>query len=371
MNGRQRLWLALAALSLLAALLALLLQLEPVRQRVELGPGPQVRANPWLAAERFLAGRAPPPLQAGSLDAALSHPAAGHSLLLLGTRQNLGTDAQRRLLEWSASGGHLILAAEDGPDDDALLAALGVRLRRAAAPPQPGSAGLARLPLATASARLAFDPALRLHAPGLRGTLEARSAAGLHLLQRDWGHGRVTLLSDARIWHNARIGEHDHAWLLGWLTRDSRVILLTRNAPESLWQRLRQHYPEALLALALALGLLLWHHALRLGPQLPDAPAPRRSLGEHLLAASAFLVHQQGRGALLEHLRRELLAHALQRHPELAALDAAQRLQQLARISGETPERIAATLAPPSRPRPGAAEFTRQVARLQALRNRL
>ncbi len=58
MNARQRLWLGLAGLALLAALGVFLAQtLHPGWRDVDLGPAPQARSDAWLAAERFLAGR--------------------------------------------------------------------------------------------------------------------------------------------------------------------------------------------------------------------------------------------------------------------------------------------------------------------------
>lgn len=376
MNARQSLWLLLAALSLCAALLALLLPLEVSRQRVELGPAPEVRGNPWLAAEHFLRRQQVAVERADSLRPALAAGAPqGRSLLLLGPRQQLDAAQQRRLLDWVAAGGHLILIAEGPPGAaDPLLDRLGIGLRSAAAAadsadPWPELAKLA-LPGEPAPAYLAFAPHRRLtsRAPGI--LLQARSAYGSHLLQRRWGAGRVSVLADGAIWHNQRIAEHDHAWLLWYLTRGSQVTLLQRLGGESLPHLLLRHFPEALAALGLLLALLLWHLGLRQGPPLGDLPPPRRALGERLLASARFICRQQGHAALLVQLQQAVHELARQRHPGFEQLPAAARWAWLGQRAGLPTSTVARLMQAPDSS-PGAAAFTAQVAHLQRLRNAL
>lgn len=377
MNARQSLWLLLAALSLCAALLALLLPLEVSRQRVELGPAPEVRGNPWLAAEHFLRSQQVAVERADSLRPALAAGAPqGRSLLLLGPRQQLDAAQQRRLLDWVAAGGHLILIAEGPPGAaDPLLDRLGIGLRSAAAAadsadPWPELAKLA-LPGEPAPAYLAFDPHRRLtsRAPGI--LLQARSAYGSHLLQRRWGAGRVSVLADGAIWHNQRIAEHDHAWLLWYLTRGSQVTLLQRLGGESLPHLLLRHFPEALAALALLVALLLWHFGLRHGPLQADPPPARRQLGEHLQASADFLCRQSGHAALLARLQAEVRQRARQRHPGFERLPVTEQWQLLGRLARLTPSQIGQAMRPLGEQRIDAAQFTRQVAHLQRLRNAL
>lgn len=389
MSARQRLWAGLAALSLLAALGALLFErLDPQRRSVDLGPAPEARANPWLAAEQFLRQRGLTVTRAERLAPILDDlPAAGHSLLLLGSRKELSAAQSQRLLDWTADGGHLLVAAEHDWDerrqrsDDLLLDLLQVhRLPSASlgADAEPELADdpwpeLTKLYLENeeAPAYLAFDTRHHLEDAGNRAHAWANSGHATHLLQLAHGEGLVTVLSDAELWRNERIGQHDHAWLLWYLTQDSQVILLQRLASEPLLQLLLRHFPAALGALAVLLALLLWRFAVRHGPLQADPPPARRQLGEHLAACAEFLCRQGGHAALLARLQAEVRQRARQRHPGFERLPIAEQWQLLGRLARLSPGQISQAMRPLGERRLNPAQFTRQVAHLQRLRNAL
>ena len=388
MSVRQRLWLSLAGLALCAALAVFLAEnLQPRWRDVELGPAPQARSNPWLAAERFLAGRGLAVARTDSLARFLDDtPGPGHSLLLLGSRQLLDAAQSQRLLDWASAGGRLIVVAEghwlaQRPHSGDLLLDL-LQIRRVAsghpadaakAAADDPSARLTKLYLENedAPAYLAFDARYRLEDPDERAEAWADSASGSHLLQLPYGDGSVTVLSDGQLWRNAHIGEHDHAWLLWYLTQDSAVTLLLRLDGEPLLRLLLRHFPEALVALALLLALLLWHYGLRHGPRQADAPPARRQLGEHLRACAEFLCRQQGHAALLVRLQSEVRQRARQRHPGFERLPVVEQWQLLGRLARLSPAQIGQAMRPPGQQRLGAAQFTRQVVHLQRLRNAL
>ncbi|HYQ37600.1 MAG TPA: DUF4350 domain-containing protein [Pseudomonas sp.] len=390
MSPRQRLSLILAALALLAALAFLLSgRLQPQRHSVDLGPAPEARANPWLAAERFLQRRGLSVARTDDLSRFLDDtPGPGHSLLLLGSRLQLSAAQSQRLLDWASAGGHLVVTAQANwseqrqRSDDLLLDLLQIRrvpsssLKDDEAPadlPQDPWPALTKLYLENedAPAYFAFDTRYHLEDSGDRAMAWANSAKSTHLLQLAYGDGLVTVLSDGDLWRNARIGEHDHAWLLWYLTQDSEVTLLLRPARESLTRLLLRHFPEALLSLGLLLGLLLWHYGLRHGPRQADAPPARRQLGEHLRACAEFLCRQQGHGALLARLQAEVRQRARQRHPGFERLPVTAQWQLLGRLSRLPPAQIGQAMRPPGEQRLGPAQFTRQVVHLQRLRNAL
>ncbi|MND80230.1 hypothetical protein D3C80_719980 [compost metagenome] len=397
MNARQRLWAGLAALALLAALAFLLLaQLDPQRRTVDLGPAPEAKANPYLAAEHFLRQRQIAVERADSLAQILADtPAAGHSLLLLGSRQQLSAAQSQRLLDWTAGGGHLLVVAEANwsaqrqRSDDLLLDLLQIRRLPSSslddeAPGELTEVGLegevedpwpelTKLYLENedAPAYFAFDTRYHLEDSGNRAHAWANSAEATHLLQLAHGDGLVTVLSDGKLWRNSRIGEYDHAWLLWYLTQDSRVTLLQRIDGEALPWLLLRHFPAALIALAVLLALLLWHFGLRHGPLQADAPPARRQLGEHLHACAEFLCRQQGHAALLARLQAEVRQRARQRHPGFERLPVTEQWQLLARFSRQTPSQIGQAMRPLGEQRIHPAQFTRQVAHLQRIRNAL
>lgn len=390
MNARQRLWLSLAALALLAALAALLLgQLNPQRRSVDLGPAPEARSNPWLAAEHFLRQRQVAVERADGLTRFLDDtPAVGHSLVLLGSRKQLSAAQSQRLLDWAAAGGQLVVVAQANwgeqrqRSDDLLLDLLQIRRlpsssladeEEPADLPEDSWPQLTKLYLENeeAPAYFAFDTRYHLEDVGDRAHAWANSAKATHLLQLAHGDGLVTVLSDGSLWRNERIGEHDHAWLLWYLTQDSQVTLLQRLDGEPLHRLLLRHFPEALVALAGLLALLLWHFGLRHGPLQGDAAPPRRQLGEHLRACAEFLCRQQGHAALLSRLQGEVRQRARQRHPGFERLPVTEQWQLLSRFSRLSPSHISQAMRPLGEQRLGPAPFTRQVAHLQRLRNAL
>ncbi|MCC6074599.1 DUF4350 domain-containing protein [Pseudomonas sp. GCM10022188] len=390
MSARQRQWLVLAGLCLLAALAFVLFgELIPQRRLVDLGPGPEARANPWLAAERFLRQRGLAVSRTDSLTAILDDtPAAGHSLLLLGSRQQLSAAQSQRLLDWSANGGHLIVIAEANWSDqrqrsnDLLLDLLQVHrlptssLKDEDAPtpqvedPWPQ---LTRLYLENedAPAYFAFDTRYHLEDAGNRAQAWAGSAGATHLLQLAWGDGLVTVLSDANLWRNERIGEHDHAWLLWYLTQDSEVIFLQRIEADHLVTLLLRHFSAALLALGLLIVLLLWRFGLRHGPLQTDPLPARRQLGEHLLACAEFLRRHQGHASLIGQLQAEIRQRARQRHPGFERLPVTEQWQLLTRLSRLEAALVRQAMRPLGDQHPDPTRFTRQVADLQRLRNAL
>lgn len=413
MNRATRGLLLVLALAVLAALgyyLARNLHLQT--RTIELGPAPEVRANPYLGAERFLRGRGVSVDSRRGLSGLEQLPSAGHTLILLGSRASLTPGQSRELLDWAARGGSLIVTAERLWDDargssgDPLLDPLGIRQYLAkdldktpqapadtpdkAAPPAPDggdTASAATPPGAEADAYptltklyldneqapayIGFDPAYHLFDAKNRAYAWANSHDATHLLQMQHGAGLVTVLTDTWIWRNNKLAEYDNAWLLWYLTQDSAVTLVYRADSESLFDLLLRNYPQALLAGALLLALLLWRAGLRQGPLQP-APAPaRRRLVEHLRASADFLLRQRGHAALLQGLQRDILRRARQRQPGFERLPIAEQWQQLGRMTRLPVGAISQAMRPHPRQRMSAADFTRQVAHLQTLRNAL
>ena len=390
MSARQRLWLSGAGLALLAVLaLVLSGRFQPQWRSVDLGPAPEARGNPWLAAERFLRQRGVAVERADGLNRFLDEtPAPGHSLLLLGSRNQLSAAQSQRLLDWAAAGGQLVVVAQANwseqrqQSDDPLLDLLQIRRvpssslvedETPADQPEDPWPELTKLYLENeeAPAYFAFDTRYHLEDVGERAQAWAGSAKAIHLLQLAQGDGLVTVLSDGDLWRNPRIGEHDHAWLLWYLTQDSQVTLLQRVDGESLPRLLLRRFPEALITLAVLLALALWHFGLRHGPLQADRAPGSRQLGEHLRASAEFLCRQQGHAALLARLQAEVRQRARQRHPGFERLPVTEQWQLLGRFSRLPPAQIGQAMRPLGDRRLGPAQFTRQVAHLQRLRNAL
>ncbi|MGH8354072.1 MAG: DUF4350 domain-containing protein [Pseudomonas sp.] len=426
MSRRAAFYLGTGLVLLLGLLgIYLLGQLQPYQETLKHGPAPEVQGNPYLAAEHFLRRQQLSVRRADGLEVLPSLPSQGQTLLLLGDRKRMTPRQAERLLDWAAKGGHLLFVAErlwdedQGASGDPLLDRLGIRQYLtedleaeatevaedgeaaeeddevsapavAAEPLDPAAADaegaggsqpaneepypeLTKLYLENedAPAYLDFDAAYHLDDTQNRAHAWANSGAATHMLQLDHGAGLVTVLTDGWLWQNRQIAAHDNAWLLWYLTQDSAVTLLYRAERVDLASLLLRHFPQALVALALLLALLLWSVGLRHGPLQAPASRSRRQLQEHLRGSADFLLRRSGQQSLLQGLQRDIQRRARRRHPGFERLGVAEQWQVLGRLTRLPPSAVSQAMRPLPVQRLSAADFTRQVAHLQTLRNAL
>ena len=410
MSRRVQLLLGVGLLLLLGLLgIYLLGKLTPYQETLEHGPDPEARANPYLAAEHFLRKQGLQVQRADGLEVMKDLPSAGQTLLLLGDRNRMTAKQAERLLAWAAKGGHLLFVAErlwdeeDGKSGDLLLDSLGIQQYQSeeldadqteveaddAEPvaPAPAEADeptgqvaddnpypqLTQLYLENeeAPAYVNFDTDFHLYDAENRAHAWANSDAATHLLQLYHGDGLISVVSDSWIWQNQGIGEYDNAWLLWYMTQDSQVTLLYRADRDNLFSLLLEHFPQALVALALLLVFGLWHLGMRQGPLLLPASRNRRQLQEHLRGSADFLLRHTGQHSLLQGLQQDIQRRARRRHPGFERLAVAEQWQVLSRLTRQPSSVISQTMRPLPKQRLAAADFTRQVANLQTLRNAL
>ena len=357
----------------------------PYEEVVERGPSPEAQANPYLAAEHFLRQQGIAVEHANSLERLATLPSKGGSLLLLSERSNMTPRQVDQLLEWTQAGGHLLLVAEAIWDEetqdsgDLLLDRLQLRQAFSDDFDQPPSARKGKKPdltrlyvdNETAPAFFSFDTDYTLIDPRHLAQFSANSAKSSHLMQLNLGHGRVTVITDSELWKTPAIGLHDNAWLLWYLTQGSDVTLLSNTDVENLFSLLLRYFPQAMVALAALILLGLWRAGIRLGPIRAPAPKARRQLQEHLNASADFLLRRSGQNSLLQALQRDILRTARRRHPGFEQLDTDGQRQVLERLTRQPSSIISQALGPLPAKRLSSADFSRQVACLQTLRNAL
>ena len=405
MSRSRTLLIALSALLVLGLVgLYLVKHLERYEETVDQGPSPQVRANPYLAAENFLRQRAIPVQLSdtpGNLPAPAQQP---QTLMLIDSRENMTPGQVDRLLRWVRAGGRLLFVAEQlwnekkGRSGDALLDRLQIHqllttelhdqerqqdderfkpvipllapTHKAPAIPWPE---LTRLYVENdeAPAYMSFDTSFHLEDPLDQAQSWANSAAATHMLQMIYGDGLITVVTDADLWKNRAIAKYDNAWLLWYLTQGSEVTMVLRTQHDNLFSLLLRHFPLALSTLALLIGFALWHASTRYGPLQVPAGRARRQLTEHLRASADFLRRRSGQQALLRGLQLDILRRARQRHPGFETLGVADQWQVLSRLTRQPTSAISQALRPRPVQRMSNADFTRQVAHLQILRNAL
>jgi len=349
---------------------------EKVETEVDTGYRGAARVNPLLAAERLYTALGVPARTLPGAPGKL--PPAGFALIVVSPKRSLTAKRAGELLAWVGHGGRLVLALDEAPALDPILAHFDVRgVRGVGAPAAPSSEDdeeksaetereLVDVALpggGTAKIQVAKTPRLR------EGSTAPRFAAGPEkgrfLLRFDEGKGRVLLLSDAGFLTNEHIGEGDHARLAWALVQgaDPYNTVTDKPAPEEpprgVWIVVRETLPTlsglvarhawaAALSSLLLLGAWLWSAGVRFGPVLPDSPRHRRSLLEHIEASGDFLL-RTGRGEdLAQSARQALLRRIEAREPEWAKLPSPELAARLAAAQKESrlsPARIASALS--------------------------
>ncbi|BBP66764.1 hypothetical protein PHLH5_43050 [Pseudomonas sp. Cab53] len=386
--SRRAAWLTLALVAALLATLVSYLSAKavPYQETVDHGPSPEAQANPYLAAEQFLRQQGINVAHANNLDGLPALEPRQNSLLLLGERTNMTPRQVEQLLNWTRAGGRLLFVAEalwddsTGSSGDLLLDR--VRLRQSLskdlkqAPPElikDRYPELTKLYLEDeeAPAYVGFDTDFHLEDPHNLAQAWANSAQSTHMMQLNHGLGSITVITDAELWKNGQIEQYDNAWLLWYLTADTDVTLLFNTDHDSLLTLLLRYFPQALVALLALVALWLWRSAVRLGPIQPPASKARRQLEEHLQASAGFHMRHNGRQYLLQALQQDVLRRARHLHPGFEQLAVADQWQVLARLTRQPTRAISQALSPRPKQRLSNAEFCRQVAHLQTLRNAL
>ncbi|MGY2175444.1 MULTISPECIES: DUF4350 domain-containing protein [Pseudomonas] len=361
----------------------------PYDEVVDRGPSPEALANPYLAAEHFLRQQGVTVEHANSLERLTTLPGKGNSLLLLGERSNMSPRQVEQLLSWAKSGGHLLLVAEalwdeeTGKSGDLLLDRLHIHQTLSDEPEEPApsskkplknkSQDLTKLYVdnETASAYFSFDTDFNLTDPRHQAQFSANSSRSSHLMQLDLGEGSVTVITDSDLWKTPNIGKHDNAWLLWYLNQGTAVTLLFNSDFDDLFTLLMRYFPQALIALISLIALALWRAGMRQGPTRSPTSNARRQLQEHLKASADFLLRRSGQGTLLQALQRDILRAARHRHPGFEHLDSAAQCRVLEHLTRQPLHVISQALDPLPQKRLSSADFSRQVACLQTLRNAL
>ncbi|MBH2036183.1 MAG: DUF4350 domain-containing protein [Pseudomonadales bacterium] len=364
----------------------LYLKATPYQTEIDHGPAPEAQANPYLAAEYFLRKQGLTVGHANSLDVLPTLDPRQHSLLLFGDRYNMTPRQIDQVMNWTRAGGRLLFVAQSlwddktGQSNDLLLdrVQLHQSLSKDLKDPPPDLDNdsfpkLTKLYLENedAPAYASFDTAFHLEDPNNLAQSWANSAKATHMMQLNHGLGSIIVVTDADLWKTPTIGQYDNAWLLWYLTADTSVTLMFNTDHDSLLTLLLRYFPQALVALVALIGLGFWHVGMRRGPLLAPAPKARRQLQEHLRASADFMLRRKGQPHLLQALQQDILRRVRRRHPGFDQLGVAEQWLVLSRLTGQPTRAISQAMSPRPKQRLNNADFSRQVAHLQTLRNAL
>ncbi len=344
----------------LAALFLLLVtgcKMEKVQKTV--GYRGPARHDPFLAAKRFL-DEMGTPVELGS---SFSRLPDSPSVLITPLDSFSSHGDAEIALGWVAKGGHLLVFLDDTEqwrndysefsildvlekrehDDEELrfLELLGVRGTK-----HGETTGGVRV--AEQEFKVALRGGIDIEKMPARVDVKAGEDAAPALISFKRMNGRVTLVASARAFRNRYIGEMDHAALLLALTGlDDRVDTITylNNVRVSFWGMLWERAWMAIIALAVVLVVWLLKNMPRFGPAYVPQDRTTREFAEHLKLTGSFLWRCREAHALIEPMRRAVLAAAARPGHAAGGLHA-----RIAGISGLPEARViaAVTAAIPS-----------------------
>ena len=279
----------------------------------EIGYKGKARVNPWLAAERFCESYEG---DVRSL-ATWTAPTVADSVWFV-PASILGNESFVRQVEsWVREGGHLVVLVDHanaeandwsppGPTltpDPALIGMLersGIKLEHPDSARDNVKASKIKFDGKTFKVDASSDSDVSLNGGKKRVFVSVKQ-----------GEGRLTVLTDGRLFRNRWIGEKDHAGLLDALVRASGYdgnIGFTRGSALSLWKLLRDHLWPVLAGLGGLILLWLWKNFSRFGPlEAASGASTLRGYDHHLEALGDFQWRLDRAAALLAPLRAQIV----------------------------------------------------------------
>ncbi|HEX2198594.1 MAG TPA: DUF4350 domain-containing protein [Burkholderiales bacterium] len=310
---------------------------ERVPGKQWVGPSAEARRDPFLAAVRLAERMGVPAHPVRALPELDKLPGDGVLLLPAG-RQAIDPRRLRRLVDWAAGGGHLIVEAELPGVSDPLLEALGVQ-RRA------GGRNFKAPPVQTAQGRTLkvslFGRTVLQLPEDAQVLFSAGSGRATVMASMEHGRGTVSVAGSFAFARNNLIGTDDNAvffWYLLELAPAKALYVFLRQERLSLWSFLRQHAAPVLAAVAALLVLWLWRIGPRFGPVLPDAPPARRRLLDHLRASGRYYWARGLRARLVIAARDAALRHVAHAHPDFGEASPEERASRLASLISIPPD---------------------------------
>lgn len=273
----------------------------------EIGYKGRARVHPWLAAERFVAAMGYP------VRPEISWTAPDEEAVWLVPAAVLSNSSYTRRMElWIREGGHLILLVEHTQPE------VNDWGRFPSSPEFPEALhdflGRARLELVrhdSKAAAVEFD--------GRKFKVDSQSEFSIRPMGGGeqafasvrWGAGRVSVVTDARMFRNRWIDQREHAALLdalaGW-NAGAGAVGFMRGAEVSFWALLAEHLWPALVGLGVWILLWLWRGFARFGPVESSEPVQElRGYSHHLEALGDFQWRLDRAASLLAPLREQIV----------------------------------------------------------------
>lgn len=396
---------------------------------IDIGPSPEAKQNPYLAAKMLVEqmhGKDKFETQQG-LSLLSKMPSNSDTMIIDSPRTTVTETRTQILVDWVERGGHLVVTGqvynqneENSTTDrygDLLLQHFGFTIIRYtnpdsdenavdeqasqaekeaasskiadgtktieqilveqgkalsyACPEKPLMTQLTSAALGPAmSANIASDNIIAYDGPTDMINLSAHDGYGPQIMQLAVGQGKLTVMTDMRLWRNQELACFDNAFLLNALIKDSnKTWLLYDEDLPGLVTLLWRNSKTLILSCLLLIGLWIWSQTLRFGAIGQVDSRVRRSYLEHLSAAARYRWDSGDGDELIDLLRTQILHRLALRHQELGQMSEQQQANLIARLSDTDESQIVQVMFTPVPQKiDGAIKLVQQ---LQQLRKQL
>jgi len=338
-------------LLVLSALYWLYSNIESHKVEVDKGFKGEALSNDYLAAEYFLLSMGQSAKKIKLFSPAQTVLNAHDTLLIPNVRLSFDQRRSNEMLEWVESGGHLIITAQVDSEKlseqpDHILERLGIKLERQSLAEESEKS---ELPVNISSLDnedfllVDFDDYLTVVKTNDfdAGVIwSADDVDRTHAIQIKFGRGKVTVLSDMRIFKNEYIDSYDHAAFLYSLTQgayenvDTSVFYYSLFEDQmSLIQWLWQNARLLIISLLVVIVIVLWRLIPRFGPLINVHQPIRREFLNHLSAAGNFHWRQGHYNKLLTDVRINLSHEVKRKKPEWINLNKQDQIEYFSVIS--------------------------------------
>ena len=279
----------------------------------EIGYKGKARINPWLAAERFSAQYEG---DVRSL-AVWTAPGFEDAVWFIPASVLSNESFTRKVEDWVKEGGHLVLLVEHASaETNDWWADIKEPSLEAAVVGMLGRAGISindrdSSKNTVSTAKIEFEgKSFEVAANSMTSVALDGGKPGV-FASIPSGDGRVTVLTDGRLFRNRWIGDKDHAALLDALILAAEYegnIGFLRGSGLSLWGLLGKHLWPVLIGLLVLILLWLWKNLTRFGPlEAPDGASTLRGYEHHLEALGDFQWRLDRAAGLLVPLRAQIV----------------------------------------------------------------
>ena len=310
----------------------------------------EAKTNPYLAAEFFLRsmGQKTEKIKLFSD----KQKALNNNDTLLVPSVRLAFDSRRStdMIEWVSKGGHLIITGQPDAESntnqrDHILNAVGLYIERRSLNDKDSEQEPVNIGIYDEDNfwQVDFDDYLVVSRTEEFKSEVIWSVEGdhrVHAIQIQSGQGRITILSDMRMFKNDYIGSYDHAAFLFSLANDQMDSSVNGvfyyslfDNQMSLYQWLWKNAKPLMLSFIGFIIIILWKLIPRFGPLINIRQPVRRQFLEHLNASGNYHWREGHYNRLLIEIRKQLSNKVKLKHPDWVELSKRDQILHFVELS--------------------------------------